>query len=567
MSKHRLLFLCVLFMAGLVLTITVIAQDGDTCPALVEQALQAVGDNCGDLSRNAACYGFNRVDATFTEPVDADFFSEPADTAGLTTVQTIQTAALDPATETWGVAVMSVQANVPNTLPGQAVIFMLIGDARVENAVAPDAAFAPAEDPIAITVIAAAANIRSFPSPNANVLGTAADGTAFETDGRSANGEWYRIIFNDGPAWINRAVIGQTDGLADLPVISDSNRSPMQAFYFNTGAGQPQCNEAPNSIVIQGPGNVVVDLNVNGADITIGSTIALIDNGDGTIQLYVLDGGAQIGELIIPAGFTITASIDEDGNIIPGSWTALRPMTADELMQFESLENVDATILNYPIRIPTIEEISRTLAAISGGGGGTVQGGTGQSAVRQVNCRGFAPTSPIGRLPYEVVTFYWNPANGATHYRLNIYAGGSNSVVGSFIVDAPSTSFSVDSGGLGGGPEFSWDVTALYNGEAACTTGRATLVRDNPPEGSTQADFMATISCSGSSYVISWANAQPGEAVTISFSDTSFGVFFHVGMGPSGSKSFPSFGYPTAGGSITTASGDFHPVAAGVSCP
>src|SRR5690554_4172584 len=53
----------------------------DVCPPLVVQALEEVGNNCSDLSKNSACYGFNRVEATFTQVVEDDFFSRPADIA------------------------------------------------------------------------------------------------------------------------------------------------------------------------------------------------------------------------------------------------------------------------------------------------------------------------------------------------------------------------------------------------------------------------------------------------------------------------------------------------------
>ncbi len=49
----------------------------------------------------------------------------------------------------------------------------------------------------------------------------------------------------------------------------------MQAFYFRTSISGTQCTEAPNSLVVQGPQDVAVDITANGADIRLGSTIAL----------------------------------------------------------------------------------------------------------------------------------------------------------------------------------------------------------------------------------------------------------------------------------------------------
>ena len=108
----------------MILPATAAYLQGQTCPPLVERALFEAGDQCAALPRNAACYGFNQVNAAFSVDVPEDFFSEPADTSELTTIQTLNTAALDEALERWGVAVLNVQANLPNSLPGQGVRFM-----------------------------------------------------------------------------------------------------------------------------------------------------------------------------------------------------------------------------------------------------------------------------------------------------------------------------------------------------------------------------------------------------------------------------------------------------------
>ena len=168
--------------AVFLLTITMqrgLTQDGgnNSCPTLVKQALEAVGNNCGGLSRNSACYGFNRVNATFSQNVDEGFFSKPSDQSGLKTLQSINTAPLSDALKEWGVAVMSVQANIPNSLPGQAISFILLGDVSVDNAVPADQAVAPAETPIAVTTLNTS-NIRTLPTTNSNVVGSVNGGSA-----------------------------------------------------------------------------------------------------------------------------------------------------------------------------------------------------------------------------------------------------------------------------------------------------------------------------------------------------------------------------------------------------
>ncbi len=371
--RIRFLFILIIFVC---IIAPGMAQDDGACPALIELALEEVGENCDALNRNTACYGFNRVNASFTESVGDDFFAVPTDRSGLNTLQTIRTAPLDVNSETWGVAAMSVQANIPNTLPGQAVIFLLLGDAEVTNAVPPDEVFESA-DPVTVHIITVTGNIRSGPGLNTNVVGSVPFDTELEADGQSQDGQWYRIVYEGGPAWVNDIVIDKPEGLVDLPVLNGENYTPMQAFYFNTGLGDPACNEAPDSIIIQGPENIEVTVNANGADITIGSTVAMNSAGDNMVQLFVLSGYADINGLNVPGGFTIFAEIDENGNIIPGSWTGFRPMTQEELDSFSSLEDLGWSFMNYDIQLPTLAEI-QAMQDLYASGGTQGNGDTGE---------------------------------------------------------------------------------------------------------------------------------------------------------------------------------------------
>ncbi|NDJ62449.1 MAG: hypothetical protein GYB67_15075, partial [Chloroflexi bacterium] len=101
---------------------------GETCPALVAEALDTVGQRCAAVNRNEACYGFNQVRASFIESVTAPRFTAPGDLTNLTNLNSISPQPLNAAVNEWGVAVLNLQANLPNTLPGQGVIFMLLGD-------------------------------------------------------------------------------------------------------------------------------------------------------------------------------------------------------------------------------------------------------------------------------------------------------------------------------------------------------------------------------------------------------------------------------------------------------
>lgn len=118
----------------LVCTLASVQAQAEECPAIVNEALRPLSDLCNPLDRNSACYGADNVESTtFVEPRPADFFVTPGDRAALAQLREIHPQPLDAATGTFGVAVMNLQANIPNTLPGQGVIFLLIGDARLTN--------------------------------------------------------------------------------------------------------------------------------------------------------------------------------------------------------------------------------------------------------------------------------------------------------------------------------------------------------------------------------------------------------------------------------------------------
>ncbi len=117
--------------------VMVSAQDTapTTCSTFINQALSALSNNCGDLSRNTACYGFNNLTATFMQPLAPDAFAHPNDRVNLADLQSITTAPLDPAISQWGIAVLKAQANLPDALPGQAVTFLLLGDVTLKTGV------------------------------------------------------------------------------------------------------------------------------------------------------------------------------------------------------------------------------------------------------------------------------------------------------------------------------------------------------------------------------------------------------------------------------------------------
>lgn len=263
--------LTVLFGAGLT-TPSARAQD-DSCSALVARALQAVDLNCGQLGRNSACYGYNRVSANFAADVPSDFFDAPADIAELLMLRGLVTTPLDTVNDTWGVAVIRAQANLPSTLPGQAVTFLLMGGAQVEDTVAPEDVFVPGA--ILPVTTAAETDMHSGANVNTTRIARIPVGTPLNADAVSADGVWVRAATNFVGGWLPASALAPVD-LAGLSVMPDAPSAPMQAFTFETRLDALTCADAPNTILVQGPQGFEITLNVNGAEINVNSTVQLI---------------------------------------------------------------------------------------------------------------------------------------------------------------------------------------------------------------------------------------------------------------------------------------------------
>jgi hypothetical protein len=477
-----------------------VAQPG-TCTALVTQALNAVGSNCSAVGRNTACYGFNRVDTRFATTVEDGTFSLPSDTIPLIDIVDLHTQPFNLETEQWGVAVMNVQANIPNTLPGQAVTFLLLGDTQVQNDVAPDVALTVG-DPVRVLVTAGQqVNLRGGPATTYNVAGNAAPGQPFDVDARSADADWLRL--SGFEVWLARSLVTPlepTVDLSKLPVATDTSQSPMQAFYFRTGLGTPICAEAPDVLVLQGPEAARVRLSANGAEIELGSTavlqstfetystlaetatfadlVSVFDTaGDASClatTMILLEGDAVVnGEdaAHVPLGHRARSVTCLDSDGVPAftsPWGAPERLTDDDLAEFIYVEGlplprsiklptqteIDASIgrgpnikptptrlplIAVPTRIPPTRDPNRPTATATPDGGGTT--GTTPS------CEGFRATAPFGAVD-NVVSFYWDAARHVYGYQLEITVLDDGDAIGGskrlFRIGSTETSIAID---------------------------------------------------------------------------------------------------------------------------
>lgn len=533
---YAALFLIVLLAAS-----TAAAQpDTDTCPAVVEQALAQITQNCINLGRNSVCYGFPHVAATFAQDVPEDFFSRPADRADLFALKTLQTSPFDQTAGEWGIALLKTQANVPDTLPGQSVTFVLLGDTEVENAVEP--AQANGGTPVTVTTLD---DTDIWNSPGGQVIGSVPAETGLEAAAQSVDSAWLSVRSDTVTGWIHRDAVDDSPDMDALPTASQPRLSPMQAFYIRSSPGQALCEQAPSALAIHSPQGITVDLTVNGASVRLGSLILVRILPPGNILklttiegLAILDAGT-FNEVQVPAGWSTTRCLEEpddlgtDGEANDQTvgedcgWQPPVPLTPEELAENQLIlglfgrlgineiadcptgttlthvvqpgETLFRIALRYGTTIPVLAAANNLPDArrIVSGQSLIIPCGmdTGQPSLPptpapgtadQVDCSGFIATSPLDGLPYGTATFYWNAAEGAAAYRLNIYNEDDRpgALVASLTVERNITSIAHDLSinSIGYGFRFSWEVLALAaDGSAACATARAVVPRAAPP--------------------------------------------------------------------------------------
>ncbi len=208
-----------------------------TCPAMVEQALATVSRVCADMGRNDVCYGNTLIEPEFDPDAEDVVFSQVGHIADVADFNSLSLSPMDLDDAHWGVAKMTLQANLPNTVPGQNVTFILLGDVTITDA--------------------------------------------------------------------------NTD--ADAP--------PLQAFQLSTGIGQPQCEEAPqDGLLVQTPEGIgEVAFNINGLDVSMGSTLFFYQTAEDSLRIATLEGYAQVNddadEYPVLAGTYVDFDLDPDGQL------------------------------------------------------------------------------------------------------------------------------------------------------------------------------------------------------------------------------------------------------------
>jgi hypothetical protein len=146
--------------------------------------------------------------------------------------------------------------------------------------------------------------------------------------------------------------------IGEASVLNGGGGAPLQSFVLNTGLGRPTCDGVPvNSVTLQGPQNINVAFNINGANFNIGSTVIFRTTENG-LRVSTADGHVESNGVVIPAGFSRDVALDEDGMILEDTWGEPEIFDSEELETLEFLEDFPDDVFEYGVDLPEEDELA-----------------------------------------------------------------------------------------------------------------------------------------------------------------------------------------------------------------
>jgi hypothetical protein len=303
------------------------------CPAIVTAALNTAAEACVQLGRDQACYGNVMLEASPHAGVSRFSFEQTGDLVDVTDLETLRLNSMSLEDSTWGIALMKIQANIPDESP-ENVTLVMFGNVNINND-----SRGIVEVPMTAT---GNVNVRLRPRTDENnIIASLTREQSVIAIGRLADGTWIQIEL-EGDAqesgWVSADFLTSDEDVNTLTVVEPgkSPYAPMQVFTFGSGGSDRPCEEAPDSgILIQTPDGVgEINLLINEVDIRLGSTVYLQANAN-LLTVSVVEGystlEAEEVTQIVPAGTFSTVPLDGAG-VANGAPTYPQPYNQSALL-------------------------------------------------------------------------------------------------------------------------------------------------------------------------------------------------------------------------------------------
>jgi hypothetical protein len=271
----------------------------------------------------------------------------------LSQIQGLTTQAADLASGAWGIAVLNIQAGLPEG--AASVRAALFGDSTLTSAVRPEAAALQTlrvrtfDD---LPVLLRAGASRNFPQITRLLFNQ--EGAA---DGRNKQNTWVRVRLGELVGWASVNQIRLDGDIESLPIRNDQDilpdflyTAPMQAMTLSNvpPRGKPACAETASGLLLQrsaATGDNPMRLMVNGVELSfLSATLALRAAPNDNLDVMVIDG------VVTVRSFGVESTL-ADGEMLQvrlggaNGLTALAAPKEKVRLPFAAVEGVPLTLM------------------------------------------------------------------------------------------------------------------------------------------------------------------------------------------------------------------------------
>lgn len=290
---HRCSILASAILIVLASSSALLAQTA-ACPPKTLLSIARAGAACLNLEPGMACYGSGLVTSTVQPNSAAPGLVQLGDRVPLRDLASISVK--PTGTEELSLAALALRTSPRAT---DVLTMLLIGNADVESQVTP-----PVEQ---IMQAAGSLNLRAAPADDAPILATLGINNRVVANGRS--GSWLRVTIptTGETAWVKASLLsGDTGG---LPAVQqgDAVAQPFGVFVLSVGMATTCDASLRDGALLQTLSTELKDgvtVTINGLALRLAGTAFYARVADAEF-LTILDGAAQAGEQIVPAGAMI----------------------------------------------------------------------------------------------------------------------------------------------------------------------------------------------------------------------------------------------------------------------
>ncbi len=265
-----------------------------TCPPKTLLSIARAGAACVNLEAGTACYGSGLVSSTVPEGSDSPGLVQLGDRVPLRDLGSVSVA--PTGTEELSMAALAVRTSPRAT---DVLTMLLIGDANVESQVVP-----PVEQ---IMQAAGSLNLRAAPAEDAPILATLGINNRVVANGRYGN--WVRVVnpANAATGWVASSLLSGDVSRLESVEPGDMVAQPFGVFFLSVGVGTACGESLRDGALMQTPSTDLKDavtVTINGMTLRLWGTAFYARVNDAWF-LIILDGAAQAGDQIVPAGAMI----------------------------------------------------------------------------------------------------------------------------------------------------------------------------------------------------------------------------------------------------------------------